>query len=206
MTMGNRSSVVDRLPPDARVAVGKGGLCCWALRGSWVVSCRGLWRTDSAARARYCSAKAAKRSWSSAVTTLVASSVSWLTAIVREGISSAGMPFSTYGSQKWRWKDLAESFGDAVHGDDEGLVFVEDLRDGNPQPCNSGAEIDEGFVGYRQLRTVELDQADLDGPLDVFLRDDHPRETLGKLVDQLPRAVTGFREWHCREPRRLTRS
>ena len=66
-------------------------------------------------------------------------------------------------------EDLAESVGDAADGLHEGLVFVEDLRDGDSQSHCGSAEIEEGFVGDHQLHPVQVDQADLDGPLDVFL-------------------------------------
>ena len=98
-------------------------------------------------------------------------------AAVGEGNCSRGMPSLRNGSQKWRSKTSAESLGDAVDGDGEGLVFVENLRDGDSLSRYGGAEIDEGFVGYRQLVAVEFDQADPDGPLDVFLGDVRPGET-----------------------------
>ena len=65
-------------------------------------------------------------------------------------------------------EDLSESLGSAVDGDREGLVFVEDLRDGDPHSRYGGTEIEEGFVGYHQLHPIQADQADPDGPLNVF--------------------------------------
>ena len=60
-------------------------------------------------------------------------------------------------------------------------MFVEDLRDRDSHSRYSGAEIDEGFVGYRQLCTVEFYQAHLDGPLDVFLGDLHVGEPFDEI-------------------------
>ena len=66
-------------------------------------------------------------------------------------------------------EDLAESLGYAVGGEDEGFVFVKDVRDGDPHSGYGGSEIDESFVGDHQLGAVEFDKAYLNCPLDIFV-------------------------------------
>ena len=78
-------------------------------------------------------------------------------------------------------EDLAESLVPAVDREDEGLVFVGHFRDGDSQSCHGGTEVEEGFVGDHQLGAVQFDQADLDGPLDVFLGHLHAGETFDEL-------------------------